>query len=208
MAVAAKPKYAEAAKNEEPISTFVPYSNHVTRSVVKLKTGDYVAVIRMQGAAHESADAQDINVWHDQLNNFMRNIASPNVALWSHVVRREYGEFPAGEFAPGFAHDLNEKYRKLLAGQRSLGNELYLTVVYRPQPVKALKIFDLFSKKSAQELQDQQAAEIQVDMDLVNVALASLDRYELELLSCDEHHGIMFSGVREFLSFLFDEEWR
>lgn len=208
MAIAAKAKYAEAAKNEEPVSSFIPYTNHVTRSVVKLKTGDYVAVIRMQGAAHESADAQDISVWHDQLNNFMRNIGSPHVALWSHVVRREYGEFPGGEFAPGFSHDLNEKYRGLLAGKRSLVNELYLSIVYRPQPIKALKVLDLFSKKSAQQLQDEQTEEIQTLMDLVSVALASLDRYEPELLSCYEHNGIMFSEVREFLSFLTDGEWR
>ena len=48
-----------------------------------------------------SADALDINVWHDQLNNFMKNIASPQMALWSHVVRREYNEFPEGDFAAG-----------------------------------------------------------------------------------------------------------
>ena len=70
---------------------------------------------RLHGAAHESADVLDLNVWHDQLNGFLRNIASPNVAVWSHVVRREYGEFPAGDFAPGFCHDFNTKYREQMA---------------------------------------------------------------------------------------------
>jgi type IV secretion system protein VirB4 len=123
-------KYADAVAKEEPIS----YGSHVTQQVVKLKSGDYLMTIRLQGAAHESADALDFNVWHDQFNNFMKNIASSQVALWSHVVRCEYNEFPGGDFAPGFARDLNEKYRAHLAGQRSLVNELYLSIIYRPQP--------------------------------------------------------------------------
>jgi Integrase core domain len=54
----------------------------VLKSVdTSLLNGDYIQVIRMQGAAHESADIQDINSWHDQLNGIMRNIASPNVAI-------------------------------------------------------------------------------------------------------------------------------
>ncbi|CAG0944364.1 partial Type IV secretion system protein virB4, partial [Anaerolineae bacterium] len=140
-------KYADALKNEESTAAFIPYASHVTKSVVKLANGDYIQTIRMQGAAHESADVQDINSWHDQLNGFMRNIASPNLAVWSHVVRREYGEYPGGDFSPGFCRDFNEKYRKHMAGDRMLVNELYLTIVYRPQPMKVARLFDLFGSK-------------------------------------------------------------
>ncbi len=113
-------KFAHALRQEEATSCFIPYSSHVTRHAVKLANGDYIQVLRLQGAAHESADADDINVWHEQLNGFMRNIASPNVAVWSHVVRREYGEYPGGQFPAGFCHTLNEKYRRHMAGERML----------------------------------------------------------------------------------------
>lgn len=201
-------KYADALKNEELTAAFIPYSSHVTKNVVKLTNGDYIATIRMQGAAHESADVQDINSWHDQLNGFMRNIASPNTAVWSHVVRREYGEYPGGEYQPGFCREFNEKYRKHMASDRMLVNELYLTVVYRPQPVKAVKLLDIFSSKNPKELQQRQTEELEVVEDLINVALASLDRYDPELLGCYEHKGNMFSEVLEFLAFLVDGEWR
>jgi type IV secretion system protein VirB4 len=201
-------KYMDAVAKEEPISVFLPYGSHVTKNVVKLKSGDYVLTMRLQGAAHESADALDINVWHDQLNNFMKNIASPNVALWSHVARREYNEFPGGDFPPGFARDVNEKYRAHLAGQRSLVNELYLSIVYRPQPVKVLKALDFFGKRSAAEQEERQRDELEALKELTDNALASLDRYEPELLGCYEHNGVMFSEVREFLAFLIDGEWR
>ena len=206
--MAAKYKYADAVRNEEETSTFIPYSSHVTRNTVKLESGDYLQTIRLQGAAHESADIADINIWHDQLNHFMRNVASPNVAVWSHVVRREYGEYPDGEFEPGFCREFNEKYRQSLARDRKLVNELYLTVVYRPQPLKIAKLFDLFDRKKPKDLQEKQLDELEALNEVAGAALAALDRYEPEILGCYEHNGLMFSEVLEFLAYLVNGEWR
>ncbi len=205
--MSAQPKYAAALKHEVDVSEFIPYSSHVTQNIIKLDSGDYIQTLRLQGAAHESADIQDINIWHDQLNNFMRNIASPHVAVWSHVVRREYGEYPDGEFQPGFCHDFNEKYQQRISRQRMLVNELYLTIVYRPQPVKFTQWLDRFGTKG-HELRVKQLEEIQAINDLGGAALASLDRYEPELLGCYGHNGVMFSELLEFLAFLVDGEWR
>lgn len=200
--------YAEALRHEETTSAFIPYASHVTEHIVKLRNGDYIATLRLQGAAHESADAQDINAWHDQLGGFMRNIASPNTALWSHVVRRAYGEYPGGEFEPGFCRDFNEKYRRYMAHDRMLVNELYLTLVYRPQPVKAMRLLDRFGSRDRAELQQRQREELETMDDLIGVALAALDRYEPELLGCYQHKTNSFSEVLEFLAFLVDGQWR
>jgi type IV secretion system protein VirB4 len=201
-------KYADALKNEEGSAAFIPYSSHVTRNAVKLVSGDYIQVFRMQGAAHESADVRDINSWHDQLNGFMRNIASPHVAVWSHIVRREYGEYPGGEFQPGFCYEFNEKYRKHMAGEKMLVNELYVTLIYRPAPMKAAALFDFFGSKDPKELQEKQLGELEALDEVTNTALAALDRYEPDLLGCYEHNGLMFSEVLEFLAFLINGEWR
>lgn len=201
-------KHQAENQKEELTSAFIPYSSHVTKSTVKLVSGDYIQTIKMQGAAHESADLQDINSWHDQLNGFMRNIASPKVALWTHVVRREYGEFPGGEFAPGFCNDFNNKYRAHMAGSRMLVNELYLTIVYRRNPNPASKLLNLFARKSVEEIEQEQQEDIDAIEEISNVALASLSRYEPELLTCYEHRGVMFTEVLEFLAFLVDGEWR
>ena len=201
-------KYADALKIEEVSAAFIPYSSHVTRSAVKLASGDYILVIRMQGAAHESADVRDINSWHDQLNGFMRNIASPHVAVWSHIVRREYGEYPGGEFPPGFCHEFNEKYREHMADEKMLVNELYVTLVYRPAPMKAARLFDVFGSKDPKEIQEKQLDELEALDEVTNTALAALDRYEPDLLGCYERNGLMFSEVLEFLAFLVNGEWR
>lgn len=201
-------KFIDALRTEVPISDFIPYSSHVTKHIVRLRTGDYVATLRLQGAAHESADAQDINVWHAQLNNWARNIASPNVALWSHVVRRDYNDFPDGAFSNPFARELNERYRQHLAGQRSLINELYLSIVYRPQPTQTLRFLELFDRPSEQDRVARQRDEIQALTDILDTTQVALDRYEPELLGCYEHCGQMFSQLQEFLAYLLDGEWR
>lgn len=194
-------------KKEVPTAEFIPYGNHVTRTAIKLTNGDYITVVRCQGTAHESADAADLNQWHNTLNNFMKNLASPNTALWSHVVRREYNEFPEGEFVNEFCRAYNEKYHNHMGGMRMLINELYVTIVYRPQPVQALKIFSMGSKDKAL-LREQQLEELEALEDATNKTLASLERYEPKVLGIYERNGIQFSEVQEFLGYLVDGEWR
>lgn len=201
-------KFSDAVKKEVGTSDFIPYSSHVTKNAIKLDNGDYIQTIRLQGAAHESADAIHINAWHDQLNGLMRNIASPKLAVWSHIVRREVSEFPAGEFELGFCHDFNEKYRRYVAAEKMLTNELYLTLVYRPKGIKINSWFNDLFRKTTIELEQQQHEEIEQFSDIVSTAMASLVRYDPELLTCYEYKNHTYSEVLEFLAFLIDGEWK
>lgn len=201
-------KFARALKNEVTTATFIPYSVHVTQNTVKLTSGDFLQVIKLQGAAHESADVEDINIWHDQLNGMMRNISSPNVALWTHVVRREYSEYPEGEFPAGFCRDFDEKYKQSMADGRMLINELYLSIIYRPQPIKAARWLDILTKRSEEEVREQQQDSLDAIDEVSGAAMAALSRYEPEMLGCYERNGHMFSEVAEFLAFLINGEWR
>lgn len=199
--------FANALKNEVAASSFIPYSSHVTENTIKLVSGDFMQIIKLQGAAHESADVEDVNNWHNQLNGMMRNIASPHFALWSHVVRREYNQYPDGDFPPGFCHDFNEKYRAQMALDRMLVNELYLTIIYRPQPVKVNKWFDKFDVKSESELEEQQANYIENINEVTGAVVAALFRYEPEVLGCYEYNSVMYSELCEFLGYLVNGEW-
>ncbi|MDD2833377.1 MAG: VirB4 family type IV secretion/conjugal transfer ATPase [Methylotenera sp.] len=201
-------QFSKYLRSELEASSFIPYSSHVTENTVKLVSGDFMQIIKLQGAAHESADVEDINNWHQQLNGMMRNIASANVALWTHVVRREYNAYPQGDFPPGFCHDFNEKYRAQMAHDRMLINELYLTIIYRPQPVKAarwVERFTVLSKEEAEELQNDYLEAID---EVSGAVLAALFRYEPEMLGCYEQNGVMYSEPCEFLSYLVNGEWQ
>ena len=105
-------KFAAAMDKEVGVSSFLPYAGHVTRNIIKMVNGDMMFTMKLSGASHQSADISDKNGWHNQLNGFIRNISSPHVAVWSHIVRREIEAYPEGDFPPGFINDLNAKYRK------------------------------------------------------------------------------------------------
>lgn len=201
-------QFAKTLKNEVESASFIPYSSHVTENTIKLVNGDFLQVIKLQGAAHESADIEDINNWHHKLNGLMRNIASPNVALWSHVVRREFHQYPEGNFPPGFCHDFNEKYREHITNDRMLVNELYLSIIYRPQSAKVNKWLEIFEVKSKKELEEAQLDYLETLSDISGAAMAALFRYEPEILGCYEQNGVMFSEVAEFLAYLVNGEWR
>ncbi|MCC7684726.1 VirB4 family type IV secretion/conjugal transfer ATPase [Janthinobacterium sp. FW305-128] len=204
----AEVKYSKESAVEEDCSQFIPQGNQISTNTIKLIDGGYMQTIRLQGAAHESADTQDINDWHNHLNNWLRNLASPHVAIWTHMVKREYNKYPGGEFDIGFCRELDAAYKEKMSGTMMLINELYVSIVYRPEPIAALKAFDFFAKKSKEELIQKQEEELLVINELVNSCMASLDRYEPELLGVYEHNGFTFSEIAEFLGYLLNGEWR
>ena len=120
------------ARREMPAGRHIPYVAHVSDTVVRTGGGEYVQVYRLSGASFESEDDDTLNSWHERLNVTWRNIASPNLALWVHVIRRR--ESAAAGRAPGsgFAGRLAERYQRRLAGETLMVNELYLSTVYRP----------------------------------------------------------------------------
>ena len=101
------PKRDALLRREFLISSQIPYTAQVSEHVVRTKWGDYVQVFRLAGASFESADDSELNNWHERLAIAWRNIASPNVALWTHVIRRRERSYPQGVFEPGFAAELN-----------------------------------------------------------------------------------------------------
>lgn len=196
-----------ALKREKELALFIPYSNHITKSIIKTREGDYVTTIRLQGAAHESADILDLNTWQEQINGFLRNISSPQVALWSHVVRRKFDHYPAGEFKVKFADELNEKYKASIMANNLFINELYISIIYRPDSDKISSFFSKLSVKKKEELITLQQEAIDVMDEYTEAALTSLSRYEPVLLGCYEHKNNLFSEPLELYSFLIDGEW-
>src|SRR4051794_8909324 len=78
----------ERARRESEAALRIPFSAHVSRYIVRTRAGDYVQTFRLGGASFETADDDTLNQWHERLNLTWRNIASPHVAVWTHVIRR------------------------------------------------------------------------------------------------------------------------
>ena len=185
----------------------IPYTSHIHENVVKTKAGDYVQGFRLSGASFQSADDADINNWHERLNILLRNIASDQVALWTHIVRRRENVYPRGECPLGFSRELDEHYRQRVTGETLMVNELYLAVVFRPQAGlvqgAALKLLSKRNRENeAQALRDSLDACAKLRSQL----LASLDRYEPGLLGIYEKGGRHFSSLLEYFGLLLNGE--
>lgn len=196
-----------AARRELLAARHIPYTAQVAANVVATQQGDYVQSWRIAGISFESADDNALNGWHERLNALLRNVASPNVALWTHVIRRREWSYPEAQFPPGFAADLNARYRQRLAGETLMVNELYLSLVYRPQPTvagsAALRLFGSADPKAARAAQ---AEAIEACGKLAAQLEAGLAEAEAEPLGLYERNGRLYSRLLEFLGLLVNGE--
>ena len=196
-----------AVLREPPAAQHIPYAAHVSDRVVKTFAGDYVQAFRLGGVSFESADDETLNNWHERLNVTWRNITSPNIALWSHVVRRREKTVAGSDSGEGFADRLARRYRERLAGETLMVNELYLSIVYRPVAgaVSGLASRMLLRRRgpnAAAELADALEACGKLGENLV----AALARYEPESLGVVIRHGRAYSRLLEFLAQLVNVE--
>jgi len=111
----------------------------------------------------------------------LRNVASPNVALWTHVIRRRERSYPQGAFDDEFASQLNEHYKERISGERLMVNELYLATVYRPTTgVVTNWTSKILSRTTRGAVELDLRSAIDACDKLRQTLQAALDRYEIE----------------------------
>lgn len=192
---------------ENPVAEFIPYSVQLDEKTIKTTGGDYLQVIKIDGRAHESADPEDVINWKDQLNNLLRNIASPNISIWTNTIRREENTFPSGEFENGsFSEKLNFKYKNHIGKNNMMVNELYLTVCYRATTLPGVKFFQRFEKNN-EVIQRAQYEALEQIHEIVSNITSGLSDYGARVLGCYDRKGIKHSEILEFFSFLINLEW-
>jgi len=191
---------------ENTISQYIPYSHHITNTIISTKTADYVSVWRLSGRPHQSASSQDIFNWISDLNNLIRSVCSDNVSLWSHVVRRRIHEYPQGQFDNIFCQQLDQHYQQSFANTNLMVNNLYLTIVYRPISDKVLSFLSHQQQQTLIEKQHNQQQAIKVLQDINHTIAAGLRRYHAELLGIYDHKGHAYSSALEFLASLINGE--
>src|SRR5690606_28472517 len=102
--------------SETPAGQFIPYTHHVTDTIISTKNAEYLSVWKIDGRPHQSASEADVFQWIRELNNTLRGISSANLSLWTHIVWRRVYEYPDAEFDNLFCRQLDEKYRESFTG--------------------------------------------------------------------------------------------
>ncbi len=200
----------ETAIRREPLAERrIPYGAHVGERIIRTEAGDYVQVFRLVGASFESADDEELNNWHERLNVTWRNVASPNVALWTHVIRRRECAVQSTVPASGFAGALASKYQQRLAGETLMVNELYLSLVYRPVAgVMSGLATKILTGSQRQESRLELEGALEACEKLGQAVSASFARYEPECLGVYVRSGRFYSRLLEFVGLLINGEWQ
>jgi type IV secretion system protein VirB4 len=185
------------------ISEFIPFSTHVSPSVLKTTGGDYLLVWHLGGLPFVGRDEWDIEHRHGTFNRLLQTLRAPdfaNLAFWVHDVRRRRHIKAAGNFEHRFNQELSDAYFQALSSQKIMQNELYLTMIYRPVVAGRHFVEKSASISQLQSEQDQAIAKLQ---ELAGNLEAVLKDYAPNRLGMYEAaNGVTFSETLEFFGYL------
>ena len=207
-------KNAAALRREIAAAQCIPYRAHVAPAVIRTEFGDYLQAFRVGGGAFETGDDAELNNWHERLNVCWRNIASPGVALWSHVIRRRasidedrFARSSSAGDSGQFAANLCRRYRDRLRDDTLMLNELYLAVLYRPIAGKATGLLSRVITRARHEAARAEFADALDSCEKLAQSLAaSLARYDPEPLRCYRDGRFWCSSLLEYLALLINGE--
>jgi type IV secretion system protein VirB4 len=193
---------AKLLNADRNIADSIPFSHHVSDTVIATKNGDYVTTIKLVGRSHFSADADTVERWVNDLNTKFRSFAKENICIWSHMVRRKVDEYPTKHYDNVFCSELNKEYEQSFKDFNLLVNEYYITIVYRPVVGTVSNVFAKWEKLKLSERVYQQEAYLEEIERVAQQVEASLGRYEPERLGIYEHKDRMFCTALEFYRYI------
>ena len=201
------PRHWARAGKENPLARFVPFSSMVSDHDVITRGGDYLRLWRLDGVHFECADEHLIAERHEALCSLLRNLSGGQWAVWTHRLHRFVGDALQHPAGPGFAHDLSKAYYARLDTHRMMSNELYLTLVYRPNVSRVSRALQS-NARSRSAIAAAQADALRQMAERTALVERVLRGFGPELLGARRHGGRDFSEVGEFLGYLVNGQWR
>ena len=190
------------AREREP-DTYVPYLGHAAPDALLLDDGSLLAMIALDGAAFETAAADEVNARHARRNLLLRNIASERLVLATHTVRTlaDGIDDPQAPCTSAFARELDAAYRARLLANRLYRNDLFLSVLLRPAAAaEGGPLAALFARRARG---DRARPVHPAGLDTLNAAvaaiLAELDDHAPRRLALRTAGGVLFSEPGEAL---------
>ena len=202
-----RPRYWAQARAENPLARFVPFSSLLDEHDVITRGGDYLRVWRLDGVPFECADEHLVAERHEAFCSLLRNLAGGQWAIWTHRLHRAISDALHDPSAPGFARDLSRAYHAELSNQRMMSNEVYLTLIYRPNVSRVSRALQS-TKRSRQAIALAQTEALRIMEERSALVGRVLRGFGPELLGTRETRGRTYSEVAEFLGFLVNGTWR
>jgi type IV secretion system protein VirB4 len=202
-----RPRLWAQAQAENRLAAFVPFSSLVSDHDVITRGGDYLRVWRLDGVTFECADEQHVAERHAALCSLLRNLTGGQWAVWTHRVHRIVEDRLDDPDEPGFARDLSRAYQENLSQRVMMSNELYLTLVYRPNVSRIGRALQPRQRTRA-AIADDQADALRVMEERSALVARVLRSFGPRLLGSRQQAGRLYSEVAEFLGYLVNGRWR
>ncbi len=190
-------------KWETSASTYIPYKCFWNSNTILLKDNAMLRVIKVRGFAFETADDEDIDIKKQARNNLMKGMASGNLAIWFHTIRRRREAFPDGEMTNIFTKRVNEEWRQRHDGDRCFINEHYITII-RKEDKGGLAAVASLAKKLRNKADSSAAGRDMKESfseleEITGRVINGLSNYGPELLDITETNNGVFSELCSFL---------
>ena len=146
------------ARSEKHVSHYIPYKCHWDSETIITKKNELLQVVKVGGFSFETADDDDLDIRKSIRNSLLKNMASGNITLYFHTVRRrkpvvsrkhDYTYDPTVQVSSDFITYLSNEWRKKHASSESFFNELYVSILYKPDTAGAA-IVEYYIKKLRQ----------------------------------------------------------
>jgi len=204
----AKNKYAA---REVGTSLFIPYLCHWNRYTILTKRKELMQVIKLDGYSFETADDEDVDIRKDIRNLLYKGMASGKFELYFHTIRRKQNVFlekapaidPNIKIPKSFATYVEQEWRKKHTTHQAYINEIYVTLIRKPD-TKGAAIIEHFFKKMQQQADkgawERDMKEMYDELEeMVNRISTTFRDYNPEVLGIRETSYGAFSEILEFL---------
>lgn len=207
-----RPARSRIAKSEISVRDFIPYACLYNDETVLTKNGQLIQILRLNGFSFESADLDEIDLKKRLRNMLFKSVASQDYALWFHTIRERQPTFPAGDFTPGFANDLNKRWKEKNKGRQLFTNSLYISIVRRSTRNGWTGIGRFFQSFSHDVNKVEQTAALEAAcQDLTDISRrfeTALADYSPHVLTAQKRPGGALSEPLAFLARLINLEER
>jgi type IV secretion system protein VirB4 len=198
---------ANLLRREHGGGDMLPYARHVDDVTIATRDGLLIQFLYLDGFPFETADSSELNYRQSVRETMLRSIASSHFAVYHHVVRREVTPELDGRFENPFARSLDRKWRERLGTRRLHTNNLFLSIVRRPLQGRAGWMDGFVRTATTNSAVERARAKRELNA-ASGAFLSSLQPYGVRLLSTYESpHGLR-SEPLEFLSCLYNGEFR
>ncbi len=200
---ALNPQKEKVAKYEASAAHFIPYKCHYNSDTILTDTDELIRVIKIKGFAFETADDVDIDLKKNARNNLFKGMATGNLSLYFHTIRRREKGFPDGEMPDSFSQRLNDEWAARHT-DKSYVNEHYLTII-RGQDTTGVAVLEGLAKK-IQHKTDKSSWENHIreafdELDEMTQRIVNgFSNYGAEILGIVESEDGIHSELLEFLA--------